>query len=62
MEQARDGALPKGTRLRGDDFVIKKRLGQGGFGITYRSEDTALRRPVAIKEFFPEGCGRADRA
>lgn len=40
-------------------YKIEKILGQGGFGITYLAFDTALRRKVAIKEFFPnELCGR----
>jgi len=33
-------------------------LGQGGFGITYKGIDFSLRRYVAIKEFFPQGCIR----
>ena len=51
-------ALPPGTRLRGGDYAVGKMLGQGGFGITYLGSDTRLRRPVAIKEFFPYGCIR----
>jgi len=45
-------ALPAGTRLV-DDFTIGKVLGAGGFGITYLAEETALARPVTIKEYFP---------
>lgn len=34
-------------------YVIKKILGQGGFGITYLAEDTNLSQLVAIKEYLP---------
>ena len=33
--------------------MIKKILGQGGFGITYLAEDTNLNQTVAIKEYLP---------
>ena len=46
--------LPAGTRLRGGRFTVGRVLGQGGFGITYKGSDTRLRRPVAVKELFPE--------
>jgi serine/threonine protein kinase len=39
-------ALRKGTRLH--EFEIESVLGHGGFGITYRALDTALREVVAI--------------
>ena len=52
-----DALLP-GTGLQDGIFVITKMLGQGGFGITYLSLDTRLKRSVAIKEFFPFGCRR----
>ena len=51
-------ALPLGTYLHRDAFVIDEVLGQGGFGITYLGRDTHLERRVAIKEFFPAGCTR----
>ncbi|MBV9868666.1 MAG: serine/threonine protein kinase [Abitibacteriaceae bacterium] len=51
-------ALTSGTGLQDGMFVITKMLGQGGFGITYLSVDTRLRRSVAIKEFFPFGSRR----
>ena len=34
-------------------YLIKKILGQGGFGITYLAEDLNLNQLVAIKEFLP---------
>lgn len=51
-------ALAVGTKLKGGAYTVGKVLGQGGFGITYLGGDTRLRRPVAIKEFFPTGCFR----
>ncbi|WP_036479557.1 serine/threonine-protein kinase [Myxosarcina sp. GI1] len=53
-----DGILGPGICLADGEYQITKPLGQGGFGITYRGTDTRLNRPVAIKEFFPEGCWR----
>lgn len=50
--------LPAGTKLAGGAYTIGKVLGQGGFGITYLGSDVRLRRPVAIKECFPQGCVR----
>ncbi len=47
--------LPPGTELRGGAYRIVEALGQGGFGITYRGWQSGLARPVAIKEFFPQG-------
>src|SRR5271157_4404178 len=45
--------LPAGTVLQGGAFVLEGVLGQGGFGITYKSRDAKLTRMVAIKEFSP---------
>lgn len=53
-------ALSEGTLLLGDQFTILKRLGNGGFGITYLANDNYLDRNVVIKECFPEVfCRRA---
>ena len=41
-------ALPAGTRLQ--EYVIREVLGTGGFGLTYRADDTNLNKVVALKE------------
>ncbi len=51
--------LPMGSKLIGGRYTIGKVLGEGGFGVTYQGADTLLRRPVAIKELFPEGAMRS---
>jgi serine/threonine protein kinase len=53
-----NGVLSPGSALASGEYRIKQPLGQGGFGITYQGLDTRLNRPVAVKEFFPEGCWR----
>jgi serine/threonine-protein kinase len=53
-----NGVLSPGSALASGEYHIKQPLGQGGFGITYQGVDTRLNRPVAVKEFFPEGCWR----
>lgn len=53
-----NGVLSPGVYLANGEYRIDCPLGQGGFGITYRGTDTRLNRPVAVKEFFPEGCWR----
>ncbi|MGM9694083.1 MAG: bifunctional serine/threonine-protein kinase/formylglycine-generating enzyme family protein, partial [Alloprevotella sp.] len=50
--------LPNST-LQGGKYRIVKKLGQGGFGITYLAIQTGLERRVVIKEFFmKEFCER----
>ena len=46
--------LPPGYELRG--FTIERKLGRGGFGITYLARETASDRPVVIKENFVQEC------
>ncbi len=46
-------ALPEGTILAGQ-YIIRKTLGQGGFGITYMASDHKSGGRVAVKEFFPD--------
>ena len=43
--------LPVGTQLKG--YIVGEKLGQGGFGITYRGFDVTLKMKVAIKEYYP---------
>ena len=51
--------LKQGTSLQGGKYIIKRVLGQGGFGITYLAEQVSLGREVAIKEFFmKDNCSR----
>ena len=45
-------ALQTNFTLQGGKYRIIKKLGQGGFGITYLAENTMLEGKVAIKEFF----------
>ena len=52
-------ALRSNSTLQGGKYRIIKKLGQGGFGISYLAENTMLEGKVAIKEFFfKEYCER----
>ena len=54
-------ALRADSTLQSGKYRIIKKLGQGGFGITYLAENTLLLGKVAIKEFFfKEYCERDD--
>jgi len=46
--------LPAGTVV-GNQYILGKVLGQGGFGITYLGWDRITEQTVAVKEFFPSG-------
>lgn len=54
--------LRNGTFLQGGKYKIIKKLGQGGFGITYLAQNTKLDGEVAIKEFFFKDCCERDAA
>jgi len=49
-----DNSLPEGTVLN-NRYIIGKKSGQGGFGITYKSWDSQLEQIVAVKEYYPSG-------
>ena len=52
MEEMHGGdVLAAGTRL--EEFEIERKLGAGGFGVTYLAHDLKLDRQVAIKEYLP---------
>lgn len=53
--------LQIGATLQDGKYVIKRVLGQGGFGITYLAKHTLLDKQVAIKEFYPKNfCDRIE--
>lgn len=55
--------LQPGTGLFNNKYVIEKKIGEGGFGITYRAVQTGLNRAVCIKEYFLAGrCVRNTQA
>lgn len=55
--------LQPGTVLCAGKYVIEKKIGEGGFGITYKALQSGLGRTVCIKEYFPAGkCVRATHA
>ncbi len=53
-------ALPNGYEF--DGYRIDGILGTGGFGITYRANELAIDRPLAIKEYLPAGIAMRDQS
>ncbi len=54
-----DFLLHEGSILNGK-YMLGKKLGKGGFGITYLGMELLLHKKVAIKEFYPnEICSRS---
>ena len=49
-----DNALPPGSVLKDEQYIVGRALGHGGFGITYAALDRNLGLPVAIKECLPQ--------
>ena len=47
--------LQPGTTLCNGKYTIERKIGEGGFGITYRATQSSLGRTVCIKEYFPAG-------
>ncbi|MDO5395540.1 MAG: serine/threonine-protein kinase [Bacteroidales bacterium] len=47
--------LSPGTKLCGGKYIIEKKIGAGGFGITYIATHAGLEKKYAIKEFFLGG-------
>ncbi|MEC4819388.1 MAG: serine/threonine-protein kinase [Scytonema sp. PMC 1069.18] len=46
--------LSQGDSLQNDKYIIEKQLGKGGFGITYKAQNTFLSRTVVIKTINEE--------
>lgn len=54
--------LQSGTNLCDSKYTIEAKIGEGGFGITYKAIQNGLNRVVCIKEYFPAGkCTRATK-
>jgi WD40 repeat protein len=51
--------LQAGVGLGNNRYSIGRVLGQGQMGLTYLGSEIQKQRPVAIKEFYPEGSGRS---
>ncbi len=48
-------SLQPKTKLCNGKYTIEKKIGEGGFGITYKAVQIGLGRIVCIKEYFPAG-------
>lgn len=48
-------SLQPGTTLCNGKYIIENKIGEGGFGITYKATQSGLGRIVCIKEYFPAG-------
>ena len=52
----KDGELATGTHLKGseeENYIIKKKIGKGGMGVTYSAVRTSDSKKVAIKTLLP---------
>jgi serine/threonine protein kinase len=58
MDEARHG-LARGFEIHG--YCVERVLGAGGFGVTYLATEVAINRPVAIKEYLPNGIAARSR-
>ncbi|MCC5945900.1 MAG: SUMF1/EgtB/PvdO family nonheme iron enzyme [Bernardetiaceae bacterium] len=62
MQTQNQHTLPEGKFLHNGDYIIRQKLAEGGFGITYLADaiDKLADRTemVVIKEFFMSGCFR----
>ena len=55
MSENNSAALQSGTRLNGGKYIIKEKIGEGGFGITYKAIHSGFKSVVCIKEYFLGG-------
>lgn len=54
--------LQAGTALNNGKYIVEEKIGEGGFGITYKAVQNGLGRIVCIKEYFLAGkCVRDTR-
>ena len=61
-EPPKTNHLQPGMQLSGGKYTIEKKIGEGGFSITYRAMQSGLNRAVCIKEYFPAGHSMRDTA
>lgn len=60
-DRKKEQALPPGTLLD-NRYQILESIGIGGFGIVYLCEELALKRLVAVKEYFPAEWAERDES